>query len=581
MDDALRDVQAAIINGEYEKADRLLKQYVLDPEKQNAMTAILDASIGEQYGDRPRVWDAIRRGLLSDHRNYELYVMLGDHYQSENPYQSYLCYENALYYCDDMEDRNVIMQRMAWLIEQYGIKVRRAAIVILSYNSLGHTKLCLESIRMTTPEMAREIIVVDNASKDGSVEWLREQKDILLIENTENMGFPRGCNQGIEASSADTDIFLLNSDTILPVNALFWLRMGLYSAEENGLAGSVSNNARDQIGVRGIDDVSELLTFGEKNNVPMRYPYEARLTLIGFALLIKREVLDKIGVLDECFSPGNYEDTDLCLRAVKAGYRNILCRNSFIIHFGRVSFEKNQMDYLDVYLKNRKRLNDKWGFDVEYYLYPRLELLRLIKAETEQPIRVLDIGCGFGALLGRVKGLYPYAEVYGIELVPAVAEIAAHMGKVLCGDVEKDQLPWEEGYFDYIIMGDVLEHLMDPEDVLKRLRKHVKGSGHILVSMPNVKHYSVLLPLLQRDEFPYADSGILDRTHVKMYTGVEIQKLILRSGFEIEMIEGIAYDGPDEKEEAMIDVLNQFMETPCKESFLAYQYILKAKKRGI
>lgn len=121
---------------------------------------------------------------------------------------------------------------------------------------------------------------------------------------------------------------------------------------------------------------------------------------------------------------------------------------------------------------------------------------------------------------------------------------------------------------------------MNPEAVLKRLGKHLKSSGHIILSMPNVKHYSVLLPLLLRDEFPYTDSGILDRTHVKLYTGTEIQKLVLRSGYEIEMIEGISYDGPNEKEEALIDTLNMFMDAPCKNSFLAYQYILKAKKSG-
>lgn len=127
------------------------------------------------------------------------------------------------------------------------------------------------------------------------------------------------------------------------------------------------------------------------------------------------------------------------------------------------------------------------------------------------------------------------------------------MGDVFCGDVEKDRLPWAEGYFDYIILKNVLEYLMDPEAALKGLKKYLKGSGYILVSMPNVKHYSVLLPLLQRDEFSYVDSGILDRTHVKLYTGVEIQKLILRSGYDIEVIEGIAYTEPDEKEEALID----------------------------
>ena len=129
-------------------------------------------------------------------------------------------------------------------------------------------------------------------------------------------------------------------------------------------------------------------------------------------------------------------------------------------------------------------------------------------------------------------------------------------------------------------MGDVLEHLMDPEKMLKRLNKHLKTGGHVLVSMPNVKCYSVMLPLLQKDEFSYRDSGILDRTHVKMYTGTEIQKLMVRSGYEIEDVTGrIAVPGPDEAEEAVIDMLCSLMEHPDKESFLIFQYLVKAVKR--
>ena len=126
-------------------------------------------------------------------------------------------------------------------------------------------------------------------------------------------------------------------------------------------------------------------------------------------------------------------------------------------------------------------------------------------------------------------------------------------------------------------MGDVLEHLMTPEKLLNRLRKYLKPDGHIIVSMPNVKHYSVMLPLLQRDEFSYSDAGILDRTHVKMYTGVEIQKLLLRCGYGIETLGYTVMGKPDEDEEKMIDMLNSLMERPARESFLAYQYILRAR----
>ena len=71
------------------------------------------------------------------------------------------------------------------------------SIVILSWNTLDFTRECIESIRRFTKEGTYEIIVVDNASEDGSREWLREQTDVRLVENTKNEGFPKGCNQGM------------------------------------------------------------------------------------------------------------------------------------------------------------------------------------------------------------------------------------------------------------------------------------------------------------------------------------------------------------------------------------------------
>ncbi len=574
----MEKIRDAIENGNFEDAEILLQKYRKKNTDYDDVTAILDAGIGEYYGDRTRVWNAVRNGLLYNCYNYELYVMLGNYYLSENLYKSCLCYENALFYCDVSEDRDAILQLLRQLEDEYNVSLNRVTIVILSYNSLKFTKLCIESIRLTTPESAREIMVVDNASTDGSVEWLREQRDIHLLENIDNMGFPVGCNQGIYASASETDIFLLNSDTVLTANALFWLRMGLYDKEENGMAGSVSNYAKWQV-ADGVKKEKNLLAFGEKTNVPMKYACENRPSLIGFALLIKRKVIEQVGELDERFSPGNYEDDDYSLRVLLAGYHNVLVKNSFIIHYGNISFKNNSMDLTGISLRNRQMLNKKWGFNAEYYLSPRQELIQLIQGGEEEPLHILDIGCGCGALLGKAKSLYPRSEVYGIEIVPKVAEIASRMGEVLCGDIEKAELPWDEGYFDYITLGDVLEHLMNPEDVLKKLRRYLKDGGHIIVSMPNLKHFSVLLPLLQRDVFPYEDAGILDKTHVKLYTGTEIIKLILRSGYEIEIINAIGTIKPDEKEEAVIDMLVSLMDVPDKASFITYQYVLRAVKK--
>ena len=577
MDENKKQILNAVKEGDYEKAEALFQKCKEQAAWYDDVAAILDAAIGEYFEDRMRMWEAIRNGLMHNCRNYELYVMLGNYYLQENPNQSWLCYENALFYCDVPEDRDAISQLLCQLEEQHHITVNKTSVVVLSFNLLEYTKLCIESIRMTTPESAREIVVVDNGSRDGSVEWLREQEDIVLVENEENVGFPAGCNQGILAGSRDSDVFLLNNDTVLPANALFWLRMGLYEQEEVGSVGSVTNFANNQTVIEGVDDAAALLAFGEKRNIPMKYPYEDRLYLIGFALLIRRSVIKKAGLLDERFSPGNSEDLDYGLRVLMSGHRNVLCKNSFILHFGSKSFGKDPEKHASAIDNNLQKLKEKWGFDVGYYSFWREELIRLIEEPAEKPMRLLDIGCGCGALMARVRSLYSNLEAYGVELVPEVAKFASCMGTVLCGDVETLDFPWEEASFDYIIMGDVLEHLMTPEKLLNRLRKYLKPDGHIIVSMPNVKHYSVMLPLLQRDEFSYSDAGILDRTHVKMYTGVEIQKLLLRCGYEIETLGYTVMGKPDEDEDKMIDMLNSLMERPARESFLAYQYILRAR----
>ena len=158
---------------------------------------------------------------------------------------------------------------------QVGVCYPKTAIVIISYNNAELTKECIKSIRVNNPAEIYQLIVVDNASTDGIVEWLREQSDVILIANTENKGFPYACNQGIVAADKEADIFLLNNDTIVPKDALYWLRKGLYSSEKVGAVGSVSNNVVNYQQVpEQFNTVEEWMAFAEKNNVEMEYPYE-------------------------------------------------------------------------------------------------------------------------------------------------------------------------------------------------------------------------------------------------------------------------------------------------------------------
>lgn len=565
--------------GDYENAEKLLASVHKLPELYNDTVAIYDANLALRKGNYPEMWEAIRHGLEYNSKNYELYVMLGEYYLNSNPNQAYLCFENALFYCNNETDYTQIQELMNTLKKDTNITVNNVSFIILSYNTLEYTKICIDSIHENTPASCREIIVVDNASTDGSVEWLRMQNDIILQENKENSGFPKGCNEGIALASKENDIYLLNNDTLLPPNALFWLRMGLYENDNIGSTGCIANYANKSQSIAFDNPSLETLhKFACTNNLPQAWPYEEKLFLDGFALLIKHSVFEQIGGFDEQFAPDTYECNDYGLRILKAGYKNILCKNSFIVHFGANSFEKDIDAYKASIQTNLEKFKNKWNINPTYYFNTRFDLINLITDPSETPLNILEIGCGCGSTLLSLKGKYPYAQTYGAEIVPEAAKIAQCVSNVICADIENLDFPWEEEFFDYIIFGDVLEHLHNPTDVLKNLYKHVKKGGHLIISMPNVKHYSVILPLLINDEFTYTNAGILDSTHLKMYTRKEILRLVENSGYITEQLLSVVLGPPTPNVEQLIDHLLLISNSKDKDEYLTYQYLVKAQK---
>lgn len=384
--------------------------------------------------------------------------------------------------------------------ENRQIKFPKVAIIIITYNNLNLTKDCLNSIRVNNTPETYQIIVVDNASSDGSVEWLREQKDILLIANEENKGFPYACNQGIAAADKDADIFLLNNDTIVPKKALFWLQKGLYSDEKVGAVGSVSNNVVNYQQVpQQFNTLEEWMAFAQQNNVEMEHPYEKKSWLVGFAMLIKRTALDTLlanegklecpipEVLDTRFSPGNYEDNDLSIRLLENGYELLLCKNSFIYHRGGMSFGKQKEKYTKLLLENRKKLEDKYGMDLIPYSYVESALLDMLKPAKDD-FSLLQIQCGLGASLARLEYQYPHSFLCGIEKEEWIAKLAKQVANVQHKDILELELVADSEYkgrFDYILLDRVLKPRHNAKEILVRAAECVKPGGILLVSVDN------------------------------------------------------------------------------------------------
>jgi SAM-dependent methyltransferase len=145
--------------------------------------------------------------------------------------------------------------------------------------------------------------------------------------------------------------------------------------------------------------------------------------------------------------------------------------------------------------------------------------------------RVLDVGCSSGYLARPLveRG----CTVVGIEQDEAAAEAArAVCVDVLVGDVETLELPFEPGSFDVVLCGDLIEHLREPEAFLARMRPLLREDGRLVLTTPNVANWSVRLALLA-GRWRYTDRGILDRTHVHLFTRRTLVDALERAGYGV------------------------------------------------
>lgn len=171
----------------------------------------------------------------------------------------------------------------------------------------------------------------------------------------------------------------------------------------------------------------------------------------------------------------------------------------------------------------------------DYYANARTEIASLL---PERAARVLEIGCGSGGTMRWLRGQREVAYAHGMELMPEAAELARGVfDRVECGNIEAMPLP--DGPFDLILALDVLEHLVDPWAMVAALHQRLAPGGCIVVSLPNVAHISVAMPLLLSGSWPYADEGLLDRTHLRFFTPETALALMTGSGCRLDRLERV------------------------------------------
>lgn len=166
-----------------------------------------------------------------------------------------------------------------------------------------------------------------------------------------------------------------------------------------------------------------------------------------------------------------------------------------------------------------------------YFANSRGDIIDLLPSRSD--LAVLEVGCGAGGTGRAALGQGKAARYVGIELNPPAAAVAAqHLTQVLVGNVEEIDLAPLEGQFDALVISEVLEHLTDPWSTLRRLGRCLKPGGMLYASSPNLAHWKVIKQLLT-GRFDYADSGLMDRTHLRWFTPATYGALVEEAGLEV------------------------------------------------
>ena len=178
------------------------------------------------------------------------------------------------------------------------------------------------------------------------------------------------------------------------------------------------------------------------------------------------------------------------------------------------------------------------SFDSDsYYSQTRPEMLGLMPNGIN---RVLEVGCGAGEFAASLKVERPGLVVWGIEPVGAAATVAtARLDRVIPQNFVPGMDALVGQQFDCIVFNDVLEHMADPDNMLRECRQYLAPGGSVVASIPNILYFYEITRILITEDWEYRDHGILDKTHLRFFTRKSIVRMFTSAGYEIDEIRGI------------------------------------------
>ena len=290
-----------------------------------------------------------------------------------------------------------------------------------------------------------------------------------------------------------------------------------------------------------------------------------------YKVFINQEVLLRIGGFDRNTKSESATIIDIALKAIKMGYKNINIKCPYPMIKNNIESEYYEPDM--EYLKKVYKMN-YFNFTGNPFIVNSVNT-----DNRDNHIKVLEIGCDLGATLLDIKNKYPNATIVGTDINESAIKIAENiLDTAFIGNIEDDDTKIHPDYYDYIIFGDVLEHLRDPLKVLIKVRDSLTDNGKIVACIPNLAHISVMKELI-KGNFTYTDRGLLDKTHIHFFTGLEIKRMFDEAGYKLLSISSLQTN-PDKEERELMDLLmTKSKDYVDRTHYTTFQYLCTAIKK--
>ena len=413
------------------------------------------------------------------------------------------------------------------VIEQEEMKV---SIFVLGYNRLEKTKNCVESILKYTTDIEYELILIDNGSTDGTLNYFNsvEYHRKTIIRVTKNMGNMFANHLAMKMFKATYYVLVANDVNVTEK----WLSNLLKCYESDPKIGfvcpvsdNISNLQEINLNFKNFEEMQVKASMFNKSD-PAKW--EERLRLINIITVLKREVIDNIGLFDVGFFHDFGED-DYSARIRRAGYKLVLCRDTFVQHDHdfRNMEDKDPANFRKSLEVGRKNYSDKyWGLDgwedINNYESNLINMLPTPAKNQDIPqILGIDVKCGTPIL--EVKNFLRKNNIFSNKAIAFTTQAKYYQdllfvteGNVKCDRIEYLQEAFKKESFEYIILGEPINIYNHPAEIFKNILELTKIHGKILFKIKNTSDIRMMLDIL----------GIQKLDRKDKFTNIDIEEFI-------------------------------------------------------